>query len=59
MMAFEPIRQSQRLRTLTVKTHVSPATASGRFDNDRVGRGTRFSESMIAEKLSVFSPPFV
>jgi hypothetical protein len=58
MMAFEPIRQSQRFRNLTVKTRVSPATAS--VASIMIGTARYpFRESMIAEKLSVFSPPFV
>jgi hypothetical protein len=58
MMAFEPICQSLRLRNLTVKNRASRATASGRLDNDRDARYPS-RESMIAEKMSVFSPPFV
>jgi hypothetical protein len=58
MMAFEPICQSLRFRSLTVRNRVSRATASGRFIHDRDARYPS-RESMIAEKMSVFSPPFV
>ena len=55
-MAFESIFQSLRFSKPTVKNRVSRATVSGRFDNDEEARYPS-REAMIAEIMSVFSPP--
>ena len=55
-MAFEPIFQSLGFQNVTVKNRVSRPAAYGRFDHDEDAR-CRSRESMIAEMLSVFSPP--
>ena len=54
-MAFEPIFHPLKLH-LTVKNRVFRTGVSGPFDNHEEARGSS-RESMIAEIISVFSPP--
>lgn len=54
-MAFEPIVHPRKFH-LTVKNRVFRTSVSGPFDNHEEAQSPS-RESMIAEIMSVFSPP--
>ena len=55
-MAFEPIFQPLKFRPPTAKNRVFRTSVSGRCDNQEEARYSS-RETMIAEIMSVFSPP--